>query len=132
MSDKKSESKNKFWMIDHVEAEHLKSFGDGWRVFTLILQGTGSKGQIDITQAEISRRADMPERSVRYYYKKFKEDGLIEKRRNHNGRMKYFVSPEYFWNYRLVYRNADVEKIKSKRWKTKTGEDLEVIQGGKA
>lgn len=128
-------AKGKFWMLDHVRNEQITCFGDGYRVFMLILQGTSSMGQIDVTQAELAVRSGLSERAIRDHYAKFKADGLIERRRNGNGRVKFFVTPEYFWNYKLDIRDDKVARRKG--FSSQTAEKMaiqgmEVIDGGKS
>jgi len=99
-----------FWQFSAIRASRCKTFGKAFRVWALMLDATKNRaGMVEITQAELGRRADLSEKTIRTFYRQFEEDGLLEKRRNSAGRIKFYITPEAFWNRRLVIRNREVK-----------------------
>jgi len=128
---KDDDLKRKFVMSDPIENERIDVFGTRYKVWQIALQSLVGHGFVGFTQREISFRAGISERAVQSHFAAFKDANMIERKRDSHGRMRFWVCPEHYWNYKNVIRNKYLGKRKKPRHKTKTGNELKSIEGGR-
>lgn len=104
--------KTGFYMVDPLRSERIDDavFGVRWRIWSVILQGTDDRGFIGHTQNSLSIRLGVTERQMRSHFSVFKKAKMIEKGKDSDGRIRFRVCPEYFYNFNRVSRNDEVRK----------------------
>jgi len=133
--DESKDYKVRFVMSEPARNERLEVFGPRYRVWQLILQTLTSRGFVNGTQREISIRAGIQERAVQKHFTAFKQAGMLEKKRDPDGRMKFWVAPEHYWNYKLHVRNRKLAErcthLSEDQLHKMSELGIEVIEGGK-
>lgn len=104
--------KTGFYMSDPVRCERIDDnvFGIRWRIWSVILQRTDDRGFIGHTQNSLAIQLGVTERQMRKHFKVFKEAGMIERGNDSEGRVRFRVCPEYFFNYSRDARNKEVKE----------------------
>lgn len=101
-----------FYMTDPVRCERIDDsvFGVRWRIWSVILQRTDDRGFIGHTQNSLAIQFGMTERQIRKHFAVFKDAGMIERGKDSDGRVRFRVCPEYFFNFTRKSRNDEVRK----------------------
>lgn len=104
--------KTGFYMTDPVRCERIddKVFGIRHRLWSVILQRTDDRGFIGHTQNSLAIQFNMTERQIRKHFSVFKDAGMIERGKDSEGRVRFRVCPEYYFNYDRKSRNDEVRK----------------------
>lgn len=107
--------KTGFYMLDPLRSERIDDsvFGIRWRLWSVMLQKTDDRGFIGHTQNSLAIQFDMTERQVRKHYSVFKAANMIEKCKDSEGRVRFRVCPEYFFNFNRISRNKEVRERRS-------------------
>lgn len=122
-------------MNDPIRNERLTIFGPRYQVWNLILQTLDGNGFVKATQKEISIRYGVSERTIQDHFKELKSAGMLEKKRDSEGRMRFWATPEHYWNYKLFRRNDLLAKRNTHLTEEQVDRieelGLSVLEGGK-
>jgi len=103
------EKQRDFFMSDPIRNERLEVFGVRYQVWQVILQSVDRLGYVKATQVQLAIRSGVTERAMRSHFAAFKQAGMIEKRRDSSGRMRFYVCPEHYWNRKNVVVNKELK-----------------------
>jgi len=116
-----------FYMTDPVRCERIPDyvFSIRHRIWSVILQRTDDRGFIGHTQKSLAIQFDVSERQIRSHFAVFKKAKMIEKANDSEGRVRFRVCPEYFFNFDRQARNKQVRERQHES-------GLRIVQGGKS